>query len=153
MLLRHIARVEIFSRELPLRAPGDPVRALDLGLEARELVQAVLARNALPVVANLGARRKLVRPVLLGLQRALVDDRRHVAAHARVDVFEPRAALTWSDSREMVGGKWTYDVGVLVEDGQLDLGDLVEQYHACCDACEAGSDNGDLDCQTVRRRE
>ena len=51
------------------------------------LVNVVLARNALPVISDLGTLGKLLRPLRVGRKCCLVDVGGDVTAYSRIDIF------------------------------------------------------------------
>lgn len=82
-------RVQFFQGQLPLASRSVPVGTLHFRLELSLFVNTILLRDSLPVISDLISSCKLLRPVTLGLECALVYCRRHVTANAGVCVLEP----------------------------------------------------------------
>jgi hypothetical protein len=79
--------------EVPLRVRIVPRGSVDTVAELDVLVNVVLPRRRLPVVAYLSAFCELLTPLGIWCESGLVDVCRNVTADSWIAVFEPCAAL------------------------------------------------------------
>ena len=100
--------------------------ALHLGARPDAVEHAVAARDVLEVGLDLRLRRVAARPARVGLERELVEVRRHVAGRAGIGVVVPDAA----------------DALALLEHGDVVVAGA-PQHHDRADAGEAAADDGD----------
>lgn len=88
---------------LPLRNVWLPIAACYLLVEARLLVDIILSSQARPVSLDLLALGESFRPLRVGLKAGLIDVGRDITSNARVDVLEPRTALSkYSEMTEKI---------------------------------------------------
>jgi hypothetical protein len=84
--------VDAARARLDAPAPVRELEARDLLVEADAGEHAVLARDALEVLADLGAGREAVAPLRIRLEGVAVDVGGHVAGEPRIGVLAPGSA-------------------------------------------------------------
>ena len=98
----YLRSVQILQRQSPLRLVWHPFGLLHFLLQPQILVHIVFSRDPLPVIPDLGALGKLLRPLGVRLKARLVRMCRHIAPDAGVGIFEPvQLASSASASRTL----------------------------------------------------
>lgn len=98
-----LASDQVCGVDLPLCNLWLPVAASHLLVEARLIVNIILPSQARPVSLNLLTLGKSFRPLRVGFKAGLIDVGGNITSNARVDVLEPRTALSkYSEMAEKI---------------------------------------------------